>query len=151
MPSQSHPLNEDYISAFRRLSFPTVQLIGLILASVSLKAECICPTATPKGRKGNTAKPAAQLLADFKEILGDCVALRCLSPVTAKVTRVTMSVVLFMLLDFLLLKPFGTLLFAPHLLTTNTSINIKTHTSTHTHSHTYDEILVHRYMHKRDG
>lgn len=63
-----------------------------------------------------------QSLADFKEILGDHVPLWCLSPVTAKVTRVTLTVVLFMLLDFLLLKLFGSLLFAPHLLTTNTRI-----------------------------
>lgn len=62
------------------LSFTPVQLIGLILASVSLKAWCICPTETPKGRKDNTSKPAAQLLADFKEILGDCAPPRCLFP-----------------------------------------------------------------------
>ncbi len=133
------PLNQ------RWLSFIAVQLIGLILASVSLKAECICPTATPKGRKDNTSKPAAQLLADFKEILGDYVPLRCLSPVTAKVTRVTLTAVLFMLLDFLLLKPFGALLFAPHLLTTNTRINGK-----HTHglTSTNDEICLYVCRHK---
>lgn len=126
--SDQIPLNQQW------LSFTPVQLIGLILASVSLKAECICPTATPKGRKDNTSKPAAQLLADFKEILWDYVPLRCLSPVTAKVTRVTLTVVLFMLLDFLLLKLFGALLFAPHLLTTNTRINGKhTHGLTNKH------------------
>lgn len=81
----------------------------------------------PKGRKGNTSKPVAQLLADFKEILRDHVLLWCLSPVTVKVTRVTLSVVLFMLLDFLLLKLFGALWFAPHLLTTNTKAQ-HTHT-----------------------
>lgn len=135
------PLNQ------QRLSSPPVQLIGLILASVSLKAECICPTATPKGRKGNTSKPAAQLLADFKEIFRDYVPLRCLSPVRAKVTRVTLTVVLFMLLDFILLKPFGALLFAPHLLTSKTSINTE-HTHTQRFTHTYDEIFVHRNMHK---
>lgn len=126
------PLNQ------QRLSSPPVQLIGLILASVSLKAECICPTATPKGRKGNTSKPAAQLLADFKEIFRDYVPLRCLSPVRAKVTRVTLTVVLFMLLDFILLKPFGALLFAPHLLTSKTSINTEhTHRDSHTHMMKY--------------
>lgn len=123
------------------LSFTPVQLIGLILASVSLKAECICPTATPKGRKDNTSKPAAQLLADFKEILRDYVPLRCLSPVTAKVTRVTLTVVLFMLLDFLLLKLFGALLFAPHLLTTN----MRT-TSKHTPTHRRTQMMKYVYL-----
>lgn len=118
---------------------PPIQLMGLILASVSLKAECICPVATPKGRKGNTSKPAAQLQADFKEILGDCAPLRCPSPVTAKVTRVTLTAVLFMLLAFLLLKLFSSLLFDPHLLTTNTRRDDKTHAWTHTHTDTHQQ------------
>lgn len=101
-----------------RLSFTPVQLIGLILASVPLKAWCICPPAAPKGRKHNTSKPDARLLANFKEILGECVALWCLSPVTAKVTHVTGTAVLFMVLDLPPLKLFAALLFVPHLLTT---------------------------------
>lgn len=102
------------------LSFTPVQLIGLILASVPLKAWCICPPAAPKGRKHNTSKPDARLLANFKEILGECVALWCLSPVTAKVTHVTGTTVLFMVLDLPPLKLFAALLFVPHLLTTKT-------------------------------
>lgn len=113
------------------LSFTPVQLIGLILASVPLKARCICPPAAPKGRKHNTSKPDARLLADFKEILGECVALWCLSPVTAKVTHVTGTAVLFMVLDLPLLKLFAALLFAPHLLTTNT-YSRETHRLTNT-------------------
>lgn len=109
-----------------RLSFTAVQLIGLILASVPLKAWCICPPAAPKGRKHNTSKPDARLLANFKEILGECVALWCLSPVTAKVTHVTGTAVLFMVLDLPPLKLFAALLFVPHLLTT------KTYTGKHT-------------------
>lgn len=62
------------------------------------------PAETPEDRKHNTSKAAAQLLADFKEILGDCAPLRCLSPVTAKVTRVTVTALLLMLLDFPLFK-----------------------------------------------
>lgn len=103
------------------LSFTAVQLIGLIPASVPLKAWCICPPAAPKGRKHNTSNPDARLLADFKEILGECVALRCLSPVTAKVTHVTGTAVLFGVLDLPLLKLLAALLFAPHLSTTNTN------------------------------
>lgn len=60
---QSCPLNVLTIQHFHiqdriplQLSFTPAQLIGLILASVSLKAECICPKATPKGRKDNTSK-----------------------------------------------------------------------------------------------
>lgn len=60
---QSCPLNVLTIQHFHiqdriplQLSFTPAQLIGLILASVSLKAECICPEATPKGRKDNTSK-----------------------------------------------------------------------------------------------
>lgn len=83
------------------------------------------------------------MLADFKEILGDYVPLRCLSPVTAKVTRVTLTVVLFMLLDFLLLKLFGALLFAPHLLTTNAHVNSK-HTRGPTN--TNYEISIYIYL-----
>lgn len=113
------------------LSFTAVQLIGLILASVPLKAWCICPPAAPKGRKHNTSKPDARLLANFKEILGECVALWCLSPVTAKVTHVTGTAVLFMVLDLPLLKLFAALLFAPHLLTTN-KYNWETHIDSQT-------------------
>lgn len=113
------------------LSFTAVQLIGLILPSVPLKARCICPPAAPKGRKHNTSKPDARLLANFKEILGECVALWCLSPVTAKVTHVTGTAVLFMVLDLPLLKLLAALLFAPHLLTTNT-YNWETHIDSQT-------------------
>lgn len=62
------------------------------------------PAETPGDRKHNTSRAAAQLLADFKEILGDCAPLRCLSPVAAKVTRVTVTAPLLMLLDFPLFK-----------------------------------------------
>lgn len=109
----------------------SVQLIALILASVLLKAPSTCPAAKPQGRKANTSKPATQLLADFKETLRRSVPLRCLSPATAKVTRVTLAVVLFMPLDFRLLKPFGALRFAPHLLTANTK-----HTHKYRQTHT---------------
>lgn len=125
------------------LSFTAVQLIGLILASVPLKAWCICPPAAPKGRKHNTSTADAPMLASFKEILGECVALWCVSPVTAKVTHVTGSAALFMLLDLPLLKLFAALLFAPHLLTTNTN-KWETHRLTNTHELAeYVQIIYH--------
>lgn len=63
-----------------RLSFTAVQLIGLILASVPLKAWCICPPAAPEGRKHNTSPADAAMLANFKEILGECVWLSGVCP-----------------------------------------------------------------------
>lgn len=124
------------------LSFTAVQLIGLILASVPLKAWCICPPAAPEGRKHNTSTADAPMLAGFKEILGECVALWCVSPVTAKVTHVTGSAALFMLLDLPLLKLFAALLFAPHLLTTNTNKR-ETHRLTNTHELAENVQMIH--------
>lgn len=146
---KSNTLHGNYISTVTKpcLSITPIQLIGLILASVLLKAECICPTAKPKGRKDNTSKPVAQLLADFKEILWAYVLLRCLCLLTVKVTRVTLSVVLFMLLDFLLLKLFGALWFVPHLLPMDTfkgSTDTDTHTNNHHKKHVPLEVYYNR-------
>lgn len=109
------------------LRFIPVQLIGLIPDSVLPKAKCICPAAMPKGRKGNTPELAAQLLFDFKVVHGDYLPLQCLS----SMTRVTPTVVLFLLLDFFSLKRYH----VPHLVTRKHTCTVNTYTISHVVRH----------------
>lgn len=110
-------------------SFIPVQLIVLIQASVSLKAEC--SALKQHLRPGKAILPNQRHNCSASKRFSGTRSLSGVCPLSQRRWRVShWPWFLFMLLDFLLLKLSGAPLFAPHLLTINSK-----HTNTHTRIH----------------